>query len=121
MTKLDRCWKNCLRMWKWITENWNAKCDIDNMKYEWLAGHGFRRKSIFSNACCFFCEHQATHGRGHFEYRGVPKCKHCPGVYVSKTFDCYAKTYHYENKPKAFYRKLLQLDAKRKGVMKNEC
>ena len=112
MTNLDRCWKNCLRMWKWVSEVYNGTVCVGTLKEEWLADHRFTRD--IDNAC-FFCEYQVDHGGGSRFYRGEPFCKHCPGVYVSKSFCCQSyPTYEYETNPKGFYRKLLELDKKRK-------
>ncbi len=112
MTKLDRCWKNCLRMWKWIAENWEPNKSIDKMKAVWLKKHGFTRAIA---ADCFFCEYHHNKGGGARKYRGGDYCADCPGGYVSKSFDCYSPHYHFYLKPVAFYRKLLELDKKRKA------
>lgn len=111
MTKLDRCWKNCLRMWKWVSENREPNDDTDVLKKRWLRQHGFKRE-IPAN--CFFCEYYRENGGGERKYRGDKYCANCPAGYVSKSFSCTSEAYSYENRPKAFYRKLLQLDAKRK-------
>ena len=113
MTKLDRCWKNCLRMWKWVSEQYDGSNDVPTLKGVWLKSHRFR--NIEAN--CVFCEWHQSHGGGECEYQEVTICENCPGVYISKSFCCQSyPTYQYDANPKAFYRKLLQLDAKRTGV-----
>lgn len=111
MTNLDRTWKNCLRMWKWISEVYDDTVGVGSLKIQWLDEHGFTR-DIDSD--CFFCEYQAIHGGGIRHYRGKDFCEHCPGGYISKSFNCFCPNYHYGTKPKAFYAKLLELDTKRK-------
>ena len=108
MTKLDRCWKNCLRMWKWVAAN-RKPGHVLSMKEEWLRVHRFKKKV---RAYCFFCE-----------YAGVTtlesgatftNCDNCPGALVENRFSCMNTSYHFYDKPKAFYAKLLKLDAIRK-------
>ncbi len=111
MTKLDRTWKNCLRMWKWISEVYNGTFCVATLKEEWLADHRFTR-DIDSD--CFFCEYHVAQGGGSRFYRDGSFCKHCPAGYVSKSFSCTNPTYNYGHKPKTFYRKLLELDKKRR-------
>ncbi len=101
MSNLDRTWKNCLRMWKWISENWNPGRSVEIMKRRWLKDHRFKNAPI---SHCFFCQHNAFHA----------DCSDCPGRLVSKRFHCENVSYDYYNRPKRFYAKLLELDAKRK-------
>ena len=101
MTKLDRCWKNCLRMWKWIAENWKSGIDVDIMKEQWLRSHKF--SNLYNN--CFFCNYASD-------------CDRCPATIINKRFHCMNTTYHFWRKPKAFYAKLSELDAKRTGKKK---
>ncbi len=106
MTNLDRTWKNCLRMWKWVTEQKKARPfkSMRDLKIEWLAIHGFKRVILCN---CFFCECAGEKG-------AEPDCRKCPGKQVSRRFHCERySSYHWQNKPKAFYRKLLELDKKR--------
>ncbi len=110
MTNLDRCWKNCLRMWKWISENWARGMTVDTMKEDWLARHRFKR-GVYND--CFFCEYMDEHR----EQTKHGTCDGCPGALVSRRFHCMNAT-HCFTKPKAFYAKLLQLDAKRKQIAK---
>ena len=100
MNELDRCWKNCLKMWKWIAKNWKKGDNVIAVKKEWLENNGFDANEIYSR--CFFCNYCS----------GV--CKHCPGVLTHPQFHCQNTSYDYYAKPKKFYAKLLHLDAKRK-------
>lgn len=123
MTNLDRCWKNCLRMWKWVSENLPKRFTglstddkegvIDRLKQAWLGQNRFT-KAIDHH--CFFCEYDETVLRLN---DSVWPCDNCPGKKVGgEQFHCCNTTYHYRNDPKAFYRKLLELDAKRTGKKK---
>ena len=107
MSRLDLCWKNCLRMWKWIAKNWKKGMDVLSMKREWLIRNGFASENIFSN--CFFCDYVFGENKG-------KNCEACPGMLVHPQFHCQNKTYDYCSKPKKFYAKLLHLNAKRKAA-----
>ena len=112
MTNLDRTWKNCLRMWKWISETYDGTQDVSTLKWQWLKRHRFG--SIEAN--CFFCQWHKTHGRGLHDYQEITICTNCPGVYVSKFFCCQSYlSYKYDTNPKDFYRKLVSLDKKRRA------
>ena len=114
MTNLDRTWKNCLRMWKWISENLPDglqaldDCEKDTaitkLKRQWLADHGFVTH-LFED--CFFCEYDEEEKSG---------CCSCPGKLVDPNFGCSENEgdYDWSTHPKAFYRKLLELDKKRR-------
>lgn len=105
---LNQTWKNCLRMWKWIAGEWKkgrTNEDVGILKREWVQKHGF----IGITSDCFFCEY-ATKRYSH----DVPLCDNCPGHLVDKRFRCFATPYTH-HKPIKFYRKLLQLDAKRRA------
>ena len=115
MTKLDRCWKNCLRMWKWVSEKWEESFAaipasergviVSAPKAQWLRDHRFT-KALDED--CFFCQ-----------YVGANECSMCPAALIDPSFHC-ADHDHYCWcwEPKAFYRKLLRLDAKRTGKKK---
>ena len=104
---LNQTWKNCLRMWKWIVSEWKPGMDVESMKVEWLSK---RKPSLNLESDCFFCQYD-------YDNRSLNSagCVFCPGNLVNKRFECCAKTYHYEYHPKAFYKKLLYLDAKRRN------
>ncbi len=115
MTKLDRCWKNCRRMWTWIIKNLpegfsefsiGRKSNIlITLKEQWLNQHRFTR-DVENN--CFFCD-----------YAGDSGCFNCPGSLVNPEFRCYrcgiGGDCHWIINPIAFEAELARLDAIRKG------
>lgn len=108
MTKLDRTWKNCLRMWKWISENWRPGNDIIDMKQDWLEKHRFTKPLEWD---CFFCQWAVSHGQAFADMYQV--CPHCPGRMVDSLFKCSHRSYRFDRNPKKFYAKLLSLNEKR--------
>ncbi len=120
MTNLDRCWKNCLRMWKWISENlpkgfstltWGEKkAIIDALKAQWLKENRFT-KGIDRD--CFFCDY-ANNRDGCTES--------CPGRLIRTGFHCNPPSglRSYAGDPKGFYRGLLALDKERKLALDKE-
>ncbi len=104
MSKLDRCWKDCLRMWKWISENKKRGMSVVSMKIEWLRVHRFKKPI---RAYCFFCEYagvvKLTSGMK------IPNCDNCPGRLVGNRFDCQNVTYNYYNHPKALDHNVLAM------------
>ncbi len=113
MTNLDRCWKNCLRMWKWISENYDENNGVLVLKRDWFFSHRFKKRIL---AECFFCEWAGQNGQTNFVAENG--CPECPGALVDARFKCGNIRYEYSTKPKAFYAKLLELDAKRTGKKK---
>lgn len=115
MKVLDRAWENCLRMWKWITENLpdgfsEATEDIkdfiiDHLKQDWLKDNKFKRKI---NQDCFLCEHD-------MKYEG--SCENCPAVlaHPERSFHCTDDDYNYAYEPINFYKELMDRNARRKG------
>ena len=110
MTKLERCWKNQLRLSGWVAENLVRGKLVVDMKREWLASHGFRKKR-FAN--CFFCEFAGGVPRKGRRQSVFPDCDKCPGRLVNKRFDCRRETYGYYLKTRKFYQKLVSLNKKR--------
>ena len=117
MTKLDRTWKNCLRMWKWVSENLpkgfasnigRIRRDIVySLKVQWMKDHRYGEMSNH----CFFCGYKDT------EYH-FGECGSCPGSLANaklKEFWCQGRGRDWGLNPKAFYRKLVELDKKRKA------
>ena len=114
MTKLDRTWKNQLRMSGWLAEKWEKGGSIESLKKMWLKKHRFTRYIMHD---CFFCEYafaKSNEPPEDFGLFGDGCGLHCPGKQVEPGFSCCATAYHFGNDPKAFYAKLLELDAKRK-------
>jgi hypothetical protein len=107
---LEETWELCLEMWKWISdeatlfEEITIEYDVHHLKRAWLKSHGF--KGVVYKGC-FFC---------HFgKQRDRFPCRKCPGRLVDGAFTCMHDEYHYEDKPKEFYNKLLKLNKIRKG------
>ena len=100
---LEKAWTECLRMWKWVAKHHDEYVDINEAKLQWLYDNGYER---FDVACrCFFCE-----------YAGGPSmCRQCPGELVDRSFDCDNPSYHHRIKPKAFYKKLVELNKIRRA------
>lgn len=107
---LNETWKLCLSMWWWIAgqKKKGNTSNINNLKWEWLEGHGFDYGEISED--CFFCEYITQKDIG---------CVNCPGKMVSKRFSCTKTTYHYQSKPIAFYNKLVSLNRKRRKKQGN--
>lgn len=113
MTVLDKCWKNCRRMWRWIAENLpegfsefsyreKEEC-INGMKDKWLKDHKFTTP-IMTN--CFFCEYDKRHGNS---------CANCPAVKINRLFHCANNKTSWRFDPVEFYHRILVFDAIRKG------
>lgn len=101
---LERTWKKCLRMWKeMIEKHWERGMKGSDLKRIYFEIHP---KIAEPESGCYFCD---------YNDRRTNNCEHCPGVLVNKKFHCHNTPYHYHWKPKAFYRKLLELDKKRKS------
>ena len=111
MKVLDRCWINCLRMWKWLSENLpegflekpeEEREDIVlSLKKQWLEENRF---TTYLNQDCFFCAYDREQGND---------CTACPGRLVDPNFHCDRKEYSYRHFPSLFYREILVLNAKR--------
>jgi len=119
------CWKWCLAMWKWISEEQpESKEGWDDdrlavivelkdkwLKDKWLEEHGFTGKDRPLEGC-FFCEWNDQSGNSY-------NCNNCPGNIVDKNkFSCTDYDWDYSCFPRKFYRKLLRLDKRRreKGI-----
>ena len=98
MTKLDRCWKNRLRMYKWVADVFDGTVGVATLKGMWLRSHRFTR---YISANCFFCQYASEHSES---------CSTCPGYLVASSFSCHHKMYDYRDKPKQFYAELLRLN-----------
>lgn len=104
---LNQTWRECIRMWKWIVKNCDGNSRlVEVLKAQWLKGHGYTK--VDSN--CFFCEYDGQHTQQEIG------CPECPGKLADKRFSCGRVTYSYIDLPKKFLKKLLELDAKRRGT-----
>lgn len=101
---LNKTWKECLRMWKWIASQLKDEEELDEQKTEWLLANEYNPTKI--DLQCFFCQYDI----GQLD-TGV--CSSCPGKLVDGEFDCTGVPYSFGAHPKAFYRKLVELDKKR--------
>lgn len=106
---LNKTWKLCLRMWKWISEEWAKELNTkspETLKRQWLQDNGFDFREIYLE--CFFCEWHNRHRE--------PACGNCPGKLVDHSFSCTLHAgYSYNDEPVAFYKELLRLNRIRKG------
>ena len=101
---LNKTWRLCLSMWRWIAEQIRkyGYLSVSDLKKQWLREHGFKKDSIYND--CFFCEH----GEGYSSICGL-----CPGRKVDPHFNCENFDYSYCYEPIAFYNKLRALNRKR--------
>lgn len=107
---LNKTWQLCLKMWKWIIEE--IKRDktqsIEGLKEKWLIKNKY--ENIFCD--CFFCNYAYQQPLKDCE----DMCDFCPGRLVSKRFNCFDSSYNHETKPLKFYKKLIQLNNKRRKI-----
>ena len=105
---LNQTWTYCLAMWKWIAMVWKKSQEISvwELKEIWLRRHGWSKKDISDT--CFFCHYAITHKHDPEEF-----CLSCPGKKVDDYFHCDNGEYRYDQRPIAFYEKLLALNKKR--------
>ena len=115
MTELGRSWKNCLRMWKWISENLpngfmelnldRCRMVVYALKEKWMKKHHY--KGILFH--CFFCHYN--------DNNGGCLCDNCPAKKVERRLGNYwcESKYHWFIDPVNFYQYLLKLDTKRRG------
>lgn len=104
---LEQTWQKCMKMWKeMIEKHWERGMSGGILKAIYFENHP---KMDIPSHKCFFCDY----GERHSDYE-CDECDECPGRFINKGFNCCSTSYHYRHKPKAFYRKLLELDKKRK-------
>jgi len=113
---LNQAWIECLKMWKWIIGRKSGGL-ITELKTEYLCEKNIR-SGLKNN--CFFCEYAVQNGgyadieNKHRKAKYFVLCSQCPGYLVSKTFSCEGFKYTWYENPNKFYKKLLQLNQKRK-------
>lgn len=100
---LDKTWKECLAMWKWICEVDDGSITVCDLKGKYAIKH--------KKARCAFCKYALTSRNG---------CGSCPGVLVDPGFDCQDPVYSFHEKPHEFYKKIVSLNKKRKRLEKKE-
>lgn len=99
---LDDTWDYTKLMWKWIAfrkEVLKDERSVYELKKAWLKENTPEYSHIQDK--CFFCE-ASTLG-----------CTGCPGRAVDPKFNCNTlnSSYHFYDRPGAFYREILRLDA----------
>lgn len=102
---LKQAWTQCLKMWKWIAENYvdNKTNNTDKLKTIWIKENKIRYSLQHH---CFFCQYDK-------EQKGESYCDTCPGKLVSRRFQCEVySSYNWQSKPKQFHKKLLELHEK---------
>lgn len=105
---LEKTWKECLRMWKWIVEEGIYILDdnrISELKEVWLSINEYG--ILYNN--CFFCDYAETHDGD----SNCGSCINCPVQEVDKDFCCQDDGTHWSNNPIEFYEKLVKLNKKR--------
>lgn len=113
MTRLNKIWENCLRMWKWISENLpngfmklnsdERRLVVHDLKKEWIKKYHYKDITFY----CFFCDYSHD--------SGVLSCENCPAKKIEYRLGNYwcERKYHWSRNPVNFYQYLLKLDAKR--------
>jgi len=119
---LDEVWRLCLEQWKWVSEQYqryerqgktaHPAVVVARLKAQWVKDHGVE----IGEDSCFFCAYDLQEGPA---VDGCA-CEYCPGRLVDAHFQCCRPEYAWDEKPVAFYAKLVELDTKRKGA-KNVC
>lgn len=99
ISELNKAWKDCLAMWKWIAEVYDGSKSVTNLKSIYAQKHHV--------PTCSFCRYAPLHS-------GPATCYTCPGVLVDPDFNCHRDAYNYYHKPREFYRKILSMNRKRK-------
>ena len=116
MTELDKCWKNCMSMWRWIVGEWKkGRRGVPNLKSEWLR----RKKHGYVYNDCFFCEYGRSNMKENpNEFLGA--CINCPGVLADSKFECNHGAYNYSRDPVKFYNRLRSLNRKRLTLIERQ-
>jgi len=113
---LDKAWELTLAQWKWIVEARKKRpaMMVSTLKRLWATYH-FLLKAP-GGYFCFFCGYD----RQKCDPTKDKRCDWCPGRLVDKRFHCENTSYHWEKKPNAFYRKLIQLNTKRLNAKRKD-
>jgi len=116
---LDEVWRLNLEQWKWISEQYQryerqgktahpATVVVRLLKAQWVKDYG----AEIAEDSCFFCAYDLQEGLA----VDSAACEYCPGRLVDADFHCCRPEYAWDEKPVAFYQKLVELDTKRKGA-----
>ncbi len=97
---IDEIWDYTKRMWKWVAfqKFCGDERSVHKLKEMWLEKNEPEFTGMISN--CFFCQNR----------EGCCDTT-CPGTLVEEGFSCCDSAHNYEDKPGAFYREILRLDA----------
>ena len=108
---LEKTWKECLRMWKWVAyirmgrlDDTLHRLDVLKLKAIWLSTNNY--DDILND--CFFCDYADEHSGN----ADPGDCEKCPGQFVDREFNC-CKDPNYLNKSIEFYNLLVKLNKKR--------
>ncbi len=114
---LDQTWILCLQQWKdgiikrldEDSEGWESVGTLkDEWIRKWMEQNDYDEATIESN--CFFCEYNLRQEDDDDENT---ICRNCPGKLVDDEFHCENVEYHYYDKPREFYKKILELNSTR--------
>ena len=115
---LEKTWKQCLLMWKWIAKEGVNILDEDmagvvsRLKEVWLSINGY--SDIYND--CFFCDYAEKHDGS----SDCVNCINCPAQKVDEDFHCQDGT-HWAINPVEFYEKLVKLNKKRLSKKGKRC
>lgn len=106
---LNQTWILCLRMWRWIAKQRKEgnERSVPQLKSQWVQDNKYTGKNKIQDKC-FFCEYANQQGLS-------TGCQDCPGSLVDEYFECSNEEYNWYENPEQFYKKLLELNKKRKG------
>lgn len=106
---LDKAWKRCLPMWRWIVEQYisGATETVEALKQEWFDTH---EPDVDLSTNCYFCEYAEQSQKQHPRKTA---CQCCPGALVDRKFCCDNSAYDYEREPVKFLAKLESMNRTR--------
>ena len=111
---LNETWRRCLKMWIEMTEQlWEQGINGSCLKAKYFDKH---KRIKIPGSGCYFCDYAVKERIKKYGKNSKvhTTCNFCPGRLVDKSFHCLSSSYNNVNKPKAFCRKLLELDKKRR-------
>lgn len=122
--KLERVWRDCERLWKWVSIQRNKRSEagrsscVDDLKKRWFRCHPFKKRAGGINHC-FFCAYAkkafiANIGNRPRRLEAWTHCDYCPGRLVDPNFNCANAAYSYQRLPSLFYKEITRLNILRK-------
>ena len=100
----DVCWDECEKMWRYVAKKYDGRTSVITLKNTWMHNNGYEKICISGD--CFFCHHRVMY---------KTSCRSCPAAQVDRSFMCCRAAYHYETKPKLFYKEIVRLNKIRKA------